>query len=58
MAIRHEFNVFLLDRGLFQQWIVDNYVKIEKDKINYCRDHQKELHTETYQGLRDYIQLI
>ncbi|XP_018404137.1 PREDICTED: uncharacterized protein LOC108780818 [Cyphomyrmex costatus] len=55
MAIRDEFNVFLLGRRLFQQWLVDNYVKIEKDRINYCKDHQKELRTETYQGLRDYI---
>jgi len=37
---------------------VDSYVKIEKDRINYCKDHQKELRTETYQGLKDYIQTI
>jgi len=59
MAIRDKFNfffnVFILGR-LFQQWLVDSYVKIEKDRLNYCKDHQKELRTETYQGLRDYIQ--
>jgi len=58
MAIRHEFNIFILGRRLFQQWLVDSYVKIEKDRINYCRNHQKELRTETYQGLRDYIQTM
>ncbi|KAM0727891.1 hypothetical protein ACS0PU_005360 [Formica fusca] len=58
MAIRDEFNVFLLGRRLFQQWLVNSYVKIEKDRINYCRDHQKELRTETYQGLRDYMQTM
>jgi len=58
IAIRDEFNVFILGRRLFQQWLVDNYVKIEKDRINYCRDHQKELRTETYQGLRDYMQTM
>jgi len=58
MAIRNEFNVFILGRCLFQQWLVDSYVKIEKDRINYCKDHQKELRTETYQGLRDYIQTM
>jgi len=57
MAIRDEFNIFILGRRLFQ-WLVDSYVKIEKDRINYCRDHQKELCTETYQGLRDYIQTM
>ncbi|XP_070165618.1 LOW QUALITY PROTEIN: uncharacterized protein [Polyergus mexicanus] len=45
-------------RRLFQQWLVDSYVKIEKDRIDYCKDHQKELRIETYQGLRDYIQTM
>ncbi|XP_036150735.1 uncharacterized protein LOC118648518, partial [Monomorium pharaonis] len=56
MAIRDDFNVFLLGRRLFQQWLVDNYVKIEKDRMNFCRAHQKELRSETYQGLIDYMQ--
>lgn len=47
---------FLLGRRLFQQWLVDNYVKIEKDRIDYCKAHQKELRVETYQGLIDYMQ--
>ncbi|XP_067216604.1 uncharacterized protein [Linepithema humile] len=45
-------------RRLFQQWLVDNYVKMEKDRIDYCKTHQKELRSETYQGLRDYIQTM
>ncbi|KMQ88044.1 hypothetical protein RF55_12537, partial [Lasius niger] len=56
MAIRDGFNVFLLGRRLFQQWLVDNYVKMEKDRIDYCKIHQKELRVETYQGLIDYMQ--
>ncbi|XP_071581098.1 uncharacterized protein, partial [Temnothorax nylanderi] len=56
MAIRNDFNVFLLGRRLFQQWLVDNYVKIEKDRMDYCKNHQKELRSETYQGLIDYMQ--
>jgi len=58
MAIRNEFNVFILDRRLFQQWLVDSYVKMEKDRINYRKTHQKELRCKTYQGLRDYMQNI
>ncbi|XP_067214192.1 uncharacterized protein [Linepithema humile] len=58
MAIRDEFNVFILGRRLFQQWLVDNYVKMQKDRIDYCKTHQKELRSETYQGLRDYIQTM
>ncbi|XP_071582207.1 uncharacterized protein [Temnothorax nylanderi] len=56
MAIRDDFNVFLLGRRLFQQWLVDNYVKIEKDRTDYCKTHQKELRSESYQGLIDYIE--
>lgn len=56
IAIRDEFNGFLLGRRLFQQWLVDSYVKIEKNRIDYCKNHQKELRSETYQGLRDYLQ--
>ncbi|XP_044591402.1 uncharacterized protein LOC123269633 [Cotesia glomerata] len=44
-----------MGRRLFQQWVVDSYVKIEKDRINYCRNHQKQLRAESYQGLIDYM---
>ncbi|XP_044591967.1 uncharacterized protein LOC123270098 [Cotesia glomerata] len=47
MALRNDFNVFLFGRRLFQQWVVDSYVKIEKDRINWNRDHQKELRAES-----------
>ncbi|KYN05845.1 ATP-dependent DNA helicase PIF1 [Cyphomyrmex costatus] len=56
MAIRNDFNIFILGRRLFQQWLVDNYVKIEKDKIEFCKNHQKEIRVETYQGLIDHMQ--
>ncbi|XP_071582399.1 uncharacterized protein [Temnothorax nylanderi] len=56
MAIRDDFNIFLLGRRLFQQWLVDNYVRIERDRTEYCKTHQKELRSETYQGLIDYMQ--
>ena len=41
IAVRDEINLFLLGKRLFQQWIVDNYVKIEKDKITFCKNEQK-----------------
>lgn len=44
-----------MGRRLFQQWLVDSYVKIEKDRINYCKQNQKQLRAETYQGLIDYL---
>ena len=57
IAIRpDEFNPFLLGKRLFQQYVVDGYVKIEKDRIQYCKDHQKEIKADTYQGLHDHLQ--
>ncbi|XP_071643019.1 uncharacterized protein [Temnothorax longispinosus] len=55
IAIRDNFNIFVMGRRLFQQWLVDSYVKIEKDRINYCKQNQKQLRVETYQGLIDYL---
>ncbi|XP_024877995.1 uncharacterized protein LOC112458538, partial [Temnothorax curvispinosus] len=55
IAIRDNFNIFVMERRLFQQWLVDSYVKIEKDRINYCKQNQKQLRAETYQGLIDYL---
>lgn len=58
LAIRDDFNPLLMSRRLFQQWVVDSYVKIEKDRIDYCRSHQKDLRAETYQGLIDHSQRV
>ena len=49
------YNTFLLGRRLFQQWIVDSYVKIERDHIEYIRRNQKQLRMESYQGLVDHL---
>ncbi|CAG8590897.1 6099_t:CDS:1, partial [Dentiscutata heterogama] len=38
---------------LFQQYVVDNYVKIESERLNYLRFNQDKLHKEHYQGLHD-----
>ncbi|XP_043469424.1 uncharacterized protein LOC122503067 [Leptopilina heterotoma] len=57
IAIRDkEFNQFLYGGRLFQQWVVDNYVKIEKDRLQFCANNQAQLRSETYQGLIDYLQ--
>ncbi|XP_058808584.1 uncharacterized protein LOC131674091 [Phymastichus coffea] len=53
---KYEFNPFIRGGRLFQQWIVDSYVKVEKDHIQYCKDHQKELRADTYKGLSDFMQ--
>ena len=45
----------MLGRRLFQQWIVDSCVKIERDRIEYIRRNQTQLHVESYQGLVDHL---
>jgi len=56
MAMRDNINIFLIGKRLFQQWLVDNYVKIEKDRINWCKENQKQLRMKKYQGLIDYLE--
>jgi len=56
MAIRDNTNIFLMGKRLFQQWLVDNYVKIEKDRINWCKENKKQLRVEKHQGLIDYLE--
>ena len=56
LAVRNGiFNPFLMGRRLLQQWIVDSYVKIERDRLEYHKSHQKELRIDTYKNLIDYL---
>ncbi|XP_011859010.1 PREDICTED: uncharacterized protein LOC105556523, partial [Vollenhovia emeryi] len=58
IAVRDNFNVYLMGKRLFQQWLVDSYVKIEKDRINWCKENQKQLRVEKHQGLIDYLEKV
>ncbi|GBC08228.1 hypothetical protein RclHR1_00080005 [Rhizophagus clarus] len=40
---------------LYQQYIVDQYAKIEQERLNYLRLNQSTLRTEMYQGTIDAI---
>ena len=40
---------------LFQQYIVDSYVKTEAARLDFIRRQQKDLRVELYQGLMDHI---
>lgn len=55
MAVRDKFNPLHYGGRLSQQFYVDSYVKIEKDRIHYLRTHQKELRSDNYQGIMDYM---
>ncbi|UYV81761.1 hypothetical protein LAZ67_20002254 [Cordylochernes scorpioides] len=55
LAIRPGFSSIHYGRRLFQQYVVDAYVKTEGNRLNYIRQNQSLLRVELYQGLMDYI---
>ena len=52
---RQNFNLLLKCGRLFHQYIVDQYAKIEQERLNYCLHNQNELRAELYQGLSDSV---
>ncbi|XP_073827769.1 uncharacterized protein [Musca autumnalis] len=48
-------NHILYYRSLLNQYLVDMYAKIETERLNYIRNHQKELRAESYVNLRDAL---
>lgn len=55
-AIRDEFNPIISAGKLSQQWIVDSYLQVEANNLNYIKTHQEQLRTELYQGLADHLE--
>ena len=49
------FNTMLYGKRLFQQYVVDMYIKIESSRLDYIRNHQKEIRADLYQGLVDCL---
>ena len=52
----NNFNLLHRSRDLFQQFVVDMWVKTESERLLYIRTHQKELRVDSYVHLRDSIQ--
>jgi hypothetical protein len=50
------FNPILYGGRLFQQFVVDTYIKIESSRLDYIWNHQKEIRADLYQGLLDSVQ--
>lgn len=40
---------------LFQQFLVDVYVRVEQDRLDWIRANQKQLKVESYKGLTDFL---
>ncbi|XP_029152438.1 uncharacterized protein [Arachis hypogaea] len=56
LQIRPDDQSTVLQAGrLLQQYVVDNYVKIETGKLRWVRNRQKKLRAELYQGLQDAL---
>jgi hypothetical protein len=56
MMIRSQnFNYLLRCKQLLNMFIVDMYAKIETERLNYIKHHQKQLRAEEYIDLRDHV---
>ncbi|CAJ0586072.1 unnamed protein product, partial [Mesorhabditis spiculigera] len=50
----NQFNPLHCSCKLFQQWLVDSWVKIEQNRLDFLRKGQKPMRLDTVQGLRDH----
>lgn len=55
-AIRDYFNPIIHSGKLTQQWLVDSYLQVEANNLNFIRQNQSKLRSELYQGLQDHIE--
>ncbi|XP_017181009.2 uncharacterized protein [Malus domestica] len=56
LQIRHNGSSLLLRGGrLLQQYVVDNYIKIESQKLRWLRSNQATVRADLYKGLQDSL---
>ena len=55
LAIREVFSPIHYGGKLFQQYIVDSYLRVEAGRVSFIRMNQSQLRVEMYQGLMDHI---
>ncbi|XP_073122002.1 uncharacterized protein [Henckelia pumila] len=56
LQIRENSSSLLLRGGrIFQQYVVDNYVKIETHRLRWIRTNQHNIRSDLYQGLQDCL---
>ena len=55
LSVRDSFNALHHAGKLLQQFIVDAYVKVEQNRLNYARTNQKKLRVDSYRGLMDHL---
>lgn len=52
----NDFNVLLRGRRLLQQYCADQAAKMESNRLSYTRMNQKQIRTDSYQGLHDAVE--
>lgn len=52
----HDLSILLYGGRLLRQYVVDNYVKIETQRLRFIRSHQENIRAELYQGLQDCLE--
>ena len=55
-AIREEFSPILQCGYLLQQYVVDQWLKIEEQPLQFIRDNQVQLHVDQYRGFMDHLE--
>jgi hypothetical protein len=51
----HNREILHYAQKLFKQFILDCYIKIESNNLNYYRSNQKQMRRELYSGLMDHV---
>ena len=55
LAVRAGFSTIHAAQKLFQQFLVDAYVRHEANRLYFCRMNQGRLRVDMYKGLTDYV---
>lgn len=56
VAIREDaFNPILYAGKIFQQWIIDSYLQVEANNLNFIKLNQNKLRVDYYKGMMDYV---
>jgi hypothetical protein len=55
LAFREQFSLIDYGGKLTHQYIVDAYLKIEANRLNWIKNNQKELMADSYKGVQDFV---
>ncbi|GBM98284.1 hypothetical protein AVEN_42731-1 [Araneus ventricosus] len=55
LSFRSGFSLLHISGKLFQQYVIDDYVKTEGSRLKYIRLNQKDLRVEMYRGILDAL---